>query len=69
MAIEPTSEVGYWDRQRAAEYLGLTVDAIDYLCRTKQLEYHLLCNKRRFRRSDLDAYANQHRVEKLTEAR
>ena len=50
---------GYWSKQRAAKYLGVAPHSLDYLVRTRQLAFFLIAGKRRFRKKDLDEYAQQ----------
>ena len=59
---EPEQVAGFWTKAEAAAYLSVPPHTIDYLCRTKQLAYHLVAGKRRFLRSDLDAYGKSTRV-------
>jgi excisionase family DNA binding protein len=56
------SSVGYWDKKRAAAYLSVSPYTIDYLVRVRRLPYHLIANKRRFTRADLDALARAGRL-------
>jgi len=56
--LSPTTcEDGYWDKGRAASYLSVKPHTIDYLVRTGRLPFYLIAGKRRFLRSDLNAYA------------
>ncbi len=58
--LEPAG--GFWTKTQAAAYLSVATHTIDYLVRTRQLAFHLIAGKRRFRREDLDAYAAAGRV-------